>query len=75
MVMIPPQPQAKARGISWREAGIFADAQMPKATGSKQAAVPVLDKTADKQVPTAIRPNIRLFSPVPTILTTELPMA
>ena len=74
IVMIPPQPQAKANGINWREAGSFAAAQIPKATGNKQAAVPVLESTEDNTVPTSIKPNIRLFSPVPQKRTTVLPI-
>lgn len=70
MVMMPPQPQAKAKGISWREAGILAEEQIPKATGSRQAAVPVLDNTEESRVPTIISPNIRVFSVLPHIFTT-----
>lgn len=36
IVMIPPQPQANAKGINWREAGIFAAAQIPKATAASK---------------------------------------
>ena len=36
------------------EAGIFAAAHTPNTTGSKQAAVPVLDRTEDNPAPTSI---------------------
>ncbi|MPM67303.1 hypothetical protein SDC9_114225 [bioreactor metagenome] len=74
MVITPPRPAAKAKGINCLEAGIFAAEQIPKTTGSKQAAVPVLDNTEDNAAATTIIPNINPFSLVPETLTTPLPI-
>lgn len=54
--------------------GNLAAEQIPSTTGSRQAAIPVLDNTADNAAPTSIIPNIKLFSPVPEILTIEAPI-
>ncbi len=74
MVITPPRPAAKAKGINCLEAGILAAEQIPKTTGSKQAAVPVLDNTEESAAPTNIIPNIKPFSLVPESLTTALPI-
>ena len=47
---------------------------MPRTTGIRQAAVPVLDRTEDKPAPTIMIPNIKLFSLVPENLTIEIPI-
>lgn len=73
-VIIPPMLAAYANGISCRDAEIFAAAQIPNTTGIKQAVVPVLERTEDNPTPTIIIPNIKLFSPVPEIFTTEVPI-
>ena len=74
IVKMPPKATPKASGSSWREAGNLAAAQMPITTGIRQAVVPVLDKKPDKTAPTIMIPSIRLFSPVPNMRTTFLPM-
>ena len=65
IVMIPPIPAANAKGINWREAGIFATAQIPTTTGSNAAVVPVLDKNADIVAVTTMMASIKPFSLVP----------